>query len=1002
MALSFGAGPFPLPHVQVPRTTGSRSRRVQQRQRRSAAAAKLANSAISALNLLHTPNPRHTPHSTHSSNFATASSLRAVAHVQSCSDRFVSRLAPGFQQRALSDDTNLPAKYHAGNPSLSAPYASTTPALPLSADLVSLPKQGGFVNLLDLLPPDIAKLYSRPRGRLLRPKAERKTAPRAQLVRSPKDYTRIIRRLHNLTMVTFTTTPKVVNGVFATPKSNGTQRFVVDGRPMNAIFADSPKVELPTPDLLARLHVDKGQEIFVAKVDLDNFYHRIKAPAWMHPYFALPPVRAGDVDQGHVFGNDTLIYPCCTTLPMGWSHSAYLGQALHEHILDTHTSLSPANRITKHNDFQIDRPRHDVYIDDLNLFGRDPDVLLRLQDEYISACQRVGLTIKASKVVKPSSDGVECIGMEVHGRFLTCGVSPTKLDQLIQRTERVLRQDTLSGLGLASLVGYWTWVFLARRPAFAIFNGVYRYIDTAKQKVFQIWPSVRRELRLAIAIAPLLFSSLSAPWCATAVATDASSTGIGVVASNPPSQTMDTLAHEPLPQLGIGNPLPSELPLHPLLNHIRWRTIIASQWRWPEHINVLEARAMVAGVRWILSSPHGFRRRLLMFCDSLVVSFASRKGRSSSYPLLLPLRKLSALVLSSGLYVHTNYIASKVNPADAPSRLTDPQQATSWVRDLTEEGIEPNPGPPKGLFLFESAFAPATLVKYRSSVTDFLNWMDSNNEDPTSTTDMDNALVRYFHDMYIERDGKNRSAAEACKSGVEMYFPSMKGKLHGAKLALRGWRRNRPPSPHPPLTWDLAVLIACTIASRTGNSPLAISVLVAFDAYLRVGELTNLRKEDVTDSKDPRLGPSASFKGMALRLAKTKTGPNQWCEIRNPTVCTLLRDLVRNTLPGNLVFPFSSSTFRTHFKSACALRGLARDYVPHSLRHGGATRDFLAGVPLEEVLRRGRWASTKSARHYIQSGRSLLLTLETPSQARADARLLSGNVLQSLTLSLSQ
>ena len=32
----------------------------------------------------------------------------------------------------------------------------------------------------------------------------------------------------------------------------------------------------------------------VAKVDLDNFYHRIRLPEWLQPYFALPPVRAAE------------------------------------------------------------------------------------------------------------------------------------------------------------------------------------------------------------------------------------------------------------------------------------------------------------------------------------------------------------------------------------------------------------------------------------------------------------------------------------------------------------------------------------------------------------------------------------------------------------------------------------------------------------------------------------------------------------------------------------
>ena len=248
-----GAGPFPLPCVQAPRLTRSRSRRVRQRQRRAAVAAEMTNSAISALNALHTPPSNSMQSSNLPHTSFSAASLRAVAHISSCANQFVSRLAPSYVlEGPLRDDAPFPYSPTDPGESISAPYVSTTPAIPLSAAAVSLPTEGGFVNLLDLLPPDLAAQYAQPTELLLRPPAERKRAPRACLVRSPGDYHAIIRRLAKLTMVTFTTSPKVVNGVFGTPKSGGAIRFVVDGRPMNATFTPSPKVELPTPDLLTR------------------------------------------------------------------------------------------------------------------------------------------------------------------------------------------------------------------------------------------------------------------------------------------------------------------------------------------------------------------------------------------------------------------------------------------------------------------------------------------------------------------------------------------------------------------------------------------------------------------------------------------------------------------------------------------------------------------------------------------------------------------------------
>src|SRR5262249_26316860 len=144
------------------------------------------------------------------------------------------------------------------------------------------------------------------------------------------EWVALVRRMIPLNMLTFTTAPKIVNGVFAVPKGPNSQRLIADLRPANSQMIPSPHVDLPRPDLLARLVPLDSGPLYVGKVDLDNFYHRIRIPGWLQPWFALPSVRAGDVGLGEQYGPETLVYPCCATLPMGWSHSVYVAQASHE------------------------------------------------------------------------------------------------------------------------------------------------------------------------------------------------------------------------------------------------------------------------------------------------------------------------------------------------------------------------------------------------------------------------------------------------------------------------------------------------------------------------------------------------------------------------------------------------------------------------------------------------------------------------------------------------
>ena len=81
-----------------------------------------------------------------------------------------------------------------------------------------------------------------------------------------------------------------------------------------------------------------------------------------------------------------------------------------------------------------------MYLDDLNILDTDAERCGRLQAEYCAAITSLGLPIKQRKLVLPCANGVECVGMEVHGRDHTVGVAPAKLSSLVSATEALLRR----------------------------------------------------------------------------------------------------------------------------------------------------------------------------------------------------------------------------------------------------------------------------------------------------------------------------------------------------------------------------------------------------------------------------------------------------------------------------------------------------------------------------------------------------------------------------------
>jgi len=237
--------------------------------------------------------------------------------------------------------------------------------------------------------------------------------------------------------------------------------------------------------------------------------------------------------------------------------------------------------------------------------------------------------------------------------------------------------------------------------------------------------------------------------------------------------------------------------------------------------------------------------------------------------------------------------------------------------------------------LLEAGFAPATIKKYRPAVHRFLDWCTTTRQGASTDADLDELLADYFQHIHDDNDGKGKSTAVATLQGIRMYMPWLKDPaLPIASAISNRWNKSRPPVSYPPLTWELAVVIACQMA-RNGHYRLGVATLVGFDCLLRKSELMSIRRENFADGKDARLG--FEYKQAILSFDKTKTGRFQSVEVLDPVVRALLTDLVSRTKPRNFVFPGGADKYHAVFKQTCADLGLSERYVPHSLRHGGAT-----------------------------------------------------------------
>jgi len=308
------------------------------------------------------------------------------------------------------------------------------------------------------------------------------------------------------------------------------------------------------------------------------------------------------------------------------------------------------------------------------------------------------------------------------------------------------------------------------------------------------------------------------------------------------------------------------------------------------------------------------------------------------------------------------------------------------------------PTPPTNLpdvnanFLLRAAYASSTYTSYSKAVKSFTQFCSLFNLPTATTQQLDRTFTIYFHWLYTSNNGRKRQQAVDALYGAIALVPRLRRCLPEAQLSLRGWSKLQPSKSHPPLTYPLAGLIACRMVVM-GKMREAIGTLVAFEAFLRVSELANLRVVDILDASDSH---TSGIDVMVIRIETAKTGTNQSARIKDPCLRRLLRLFTAVLRPGDHLLTCSANAYRTLFHKATASLGLSLRYVPHSLRHGGATRAYLQGWSIADIMLQGRWTSTKTAVKYIQSGPALLASTQVPQPVSDLSKLLVADVESSL------
>ena len=264
---------------------------------------------------------------------------------------------------------------------------------------------------------------------------------------------------------------------------------------------------------------------------------------------------------------------------------------------------------------------------------------------------------------------------------------------------------------------------------------------------------------------------------------------------------------------------------------------------------------------------------------------------------------------------------------------------------------------------------PQTRHRYEAAMRKFLDFLAWNKISlPSRYEEVDRLAAQYIEELWHE--GDSLYLAQDVLSSLQHYEPQLKRKLLESWRLIKAWQKHEIPSRAPPLTpLTLSVLAGWF---QKHHPELALALIVGFHGLLRTGEMLQVANKHIICSHDLVLIHLGQTK-MAARNAGTESA-----SFRDSQVSLMVQAWKSVHTPDALLVDMSASSFRQWFARGLQATGLdAMPYKPYSLRRGGATQVFLERQSYSAVCQRGRWASERTTRIYIQDSIALLTDIRT-------------------------
>ena len=489
---------------------------------------------------------------------------------------------------------------------------------------------------------------------------------------------------------------------------------MLDCRGSNEFFRPPPDIAMPAGYSFSQIQMDSKDTMYIAQSDIRDSFYSIGLPQELRGYFCFPQVDLRQCVPDHPLCQSTagpvLMFPAMRVVPMGWNWAMYVAQRIHQHQAMIAAGFGMESIVVDGRPVHPLNDQHPTllvpYADNLNIVGINKQEVQQVKNQVVKHMNSIGFRTHEEQDAEPHA---EALGFLIDGEKGKVMPRPEKRERVRKVLKWLSSRPRVNGKMIEKVLGHCVHFFMLKRECLCVFRALYDFKQAHYEDRVRLWPSAADECRQAAALVLVCESDLKREWHRVVTCSDASLSGTGVCSAEFTTDDIQRVgsqrelwrfkskdgAHNARDHFAKADPFsdPStvrkakepdawdefqinedfqEVPSQ-FLQKQQWTTLFSSRMTMPEHITLLEGRAVVQTLRRKCRSFENFHKRHLHFCDNLGMTLCLDRGRAKNKQLLFQCRRVAAFSIAADLEIHHRWIPSETNAADAPSRVFEGQ-----------------------------------------------------------------------------------------------------------------------------------------------------------------------------------------------------------------------------------------------------------------------------------------------------------------------------------------